>query len=134
MATFEITSPDGGKFEITAPDGASQADVLSYAQTNFSKAAPVDPYKQEAQAEYQRLQSKGVPVEPTLTRRVAHGATLGASDEILAGAQTPFEMIRRGTWDPREGYRSAKAWQDVQMDEARKNQGIPGHIAEIAGG
>jgi hypothetical protein len=100
----------------------------------FSDLIPVDEYKKEAQAEYQRLKAQGVPVEPSLSRRLAHGLTMGASDEILAAAQTPLEMIRRGTMSPAEGYRSAKAWQDVQLEEARKNQGVAGHIAEVAGG
>ena len=44
-----------------------------------------------------------------LTRRLAHGATLGADSTVLAGLETPLEMIKRGTFDPREGYNYAKA-------------------------
>lgn len=40
MATYEITSPTGETFEITAPDNASEQDVLSYAQSQFSQATP----------------------------------------------------------------------------------------------
>jgi hypothetical protein len=36
MATYEITTPSGEAFEITAPDNASEADVMSYAQQQFS--------------------------------------------------------------------------------------------------
>lgn len=36
MATYRITAPDGGEYEITAPDGATEAEVLAYAQKNFS--------------------------------------------------------------------------------------------------
>ena len=36
MATYEITAPSGEAFEITAPDNASEADVMSYAQQQFS--------------------------------------------------------------------------------------------------
>lgn len=100
----------------------------------FNEKIGLNPEKAEARKEYEDLKAKGVPVEPSLTRRVAHGLTLGASDEILAATQTPIEMIRKGTLNPAEGYRSAKAWQDVQMEEARKNQGVLGHIAEIGGG
>ena len=39
MATYEVTGPDGGTYEITAPDGASEADVMSYAQSNYQGAA-----------------------------------------------------------------------------------------------
>ncbi len=37
MPRFEITAPDGRLFEVTAPAGASQAEVLAYAQQNFSQ-------------------------------------------------------------------------------------------------
>lgn len=114
-------------FRVSAPTAADP-----WAQ--FRTQQPSDPYADEARAEYEKLKAQGVPVEPSLARRAAHGMTFGASDEILAGLQTPLEMIRRGTLNPAEGYRSAKAWQDVQIDEARKNQGIAGHIAEIGGG
>ena len=40
MAKYRITGPDGGTYEVTAPDGASEADVLAYAQQNYSKPAP----------------------------------------------------------------------------------------------
>ena len=32
---YEITAPDGRHFEITAPEGASEAEVLSYARSQF---------------------------------------------------------------------------------------------------
>src|SRR3990167_6995602 len=32
---YEITAPDGRRFEITAPEGASEAEVLSYARSQF---------------------------------------------------------------------------------------------------
>jgi len=37
MAKYQITSPSGKTYEITAPDNASQEDVLSYAQQQFSQ-------------------------------------------------------------------------------------------------
>lgn len=36
MAKYRITSPDGSVFEVTAPDTATQDEVLSYAQQQFS--------------------------------------------------------------------------------------------------
>ena len=128
MPIFEI-EVGGRKLEVDAPDMQSAVSAVGAAP-----AATPDPYKQEAQAEYQRLKSQGIPVEQGLTRRIAQGMTLGAADELLAGALTPFEMAKRGTWDPREGYKHAKAMQDVAMEDARNTQGIPGHIAEVAGG
>jgi hypothetical protein len=109
------------------------ADPWAQFRTQSAPAQP-DPYRETAQRDYDALKARGIPVEQGLTRRIAQGATLGAADEILAGALTPFEMVKRGTFDPREGYRHAKAMQDVAMEDARKTQGIPGHIAEIGGG
>jgi hypothetical protein len=68
------------------------------------------------------------------TRRLVHGATLGADTTLLAGAATPLEMIKHGTFDPREGYSYAKAREDRIMDEARKNTGMLGTAAEALGG
>lgn len=45
MATYRITAPDGGTYEVTAPDTASEAEVLSYAQRNYSSAGPSAPTK-----------------------------------------------------------------------------------------
>ena len=36
MAKYRITAPSGEKFDITAPEGASQEQVMSYAQQQFS--------------------------------------------------------------------------------------------------
>ena len=38
MATYEITSPTGETFEITAPDNATEAEVMAYAEEQFSPA------------------------------------------------------------------------------------------------
>lgn len=90
-----------------------------------------DKYTQAAIDERAAL---GNPGDAGLTRRLAHGATLGADNTILAAMQTPLEMIRQGTIDPREGYNYAKAREDLIMDEARKNTGLAGSAAEMLGG
>lgn len=41
MAKYRITSPNGETFEITAPDDATEAQVMEYAQQQFSK--PTEP-------------------------------------------------------------------------------------------
>lgn len=38
MAQYVVTSPDGQKYRITAPDNAAQADVMAYAQKQFSQS------------------------------------------------------------------------------------------------
>ncbi|PDT55763.1 hypothetical protein CO678_41995 [Bradyrhizobium diazoefficiens] len=90
-----------------------------------------DKYQQAAIDERAALDNPG---DAGLTRRLAHGATLGADNTILAAMQTPLEMIRQGTLDPREGYNYAKAREDLIMNEARKNTGIAGTAAELLGG
>ena len=40
MAVYEVTSPDGEVYEINAPDNASETEVLSYAQSQFSQQPP----------------------------------------------------------------------------------------------
>lgn len=93
-----------------------------------------DKYQQAAIDEQANLKAKGIDPGAGLTRRLAHGATLGADSTILAGLQTPLEMIKRGTFDPREGYNYAKAREDQIMGDARKNTGLLGTAAEVLGG
>lgn len=89
-----------------------------------------DKYQQAAIDERSAIK----PDDAGYSRRLVHGATLGADSTIIAGALTPFEMARRGTMDPREGYNYAKAREDLIMDEARKNTGALGTAAELVGG
>jgi len=93
-----------------------------------------DKYQQAAIDERNALQAKGVDTGAGLTRRLAQGASFNLADEILAGLSTPLEMVKRGTFSPREGYNYAKAREDLIMDDARKNTGAAGTAAEILGG
>jgi hypothetical protein len=67
-------------------------------------------------------------------RRILQGPTMGLADEVIAGFSAPFEMIKRGTFNPIRGYEFAKAQEDAAYDEARERQGILGTAAEIGGG
>lgn len=136
MPEFLFTDPDGRTHSITGPDGATpqQAFEMLQKQLGAKPAAPPDPYKEAARTELAGLREKGAPVDMGYAGRIAHGMTLGASDEIMAGLTVPFEMIKRKTWDPAEAYRHTKAREDVLLEEARARQGVPGHIAEIGGG
>lgn len=96
--------------------------------------AKEDPYKDAASKDIAELKAKGLSVDGGLSRLIAQGATFNAADEILAGLSTPIEMYRRGTWDPREAYRHAKAFEDLSLEETRKQAGLAGTAAEIAGG
>ena len=89
-----------------------------------------DKYRQAAIDERSALK----PDDAGYTRRLVHGATLGADNTLMAAAMTPLEMISRGTIDPREGYNYAKAREDLIMDESRKNTGMLGSGVEALGG
>lgn len=109
-------------------------DQLRAAPAAEAPKAEEDPYRVAARAEMDKRKAAGVPSEAGLTRQIAHGATLGAADEILAGLNTPLEMISRGTFNPVEGYRYAKAREDLTMEDARANNGLLGAAAEVMGG
>lgn len=131
MATFELTGPDGGTYHVDAPDEhAAIAAFSAFHGTKAPDAAPApDKYQQAA---IDDIAKSGET--PGFTRRLEHGATLGADSTILAGLQTPLEMIKRGTFNPAEGYNYAKAREDQLMGDARKNTGALGTAAEILGG
>ena len=40
MATYEIKSPDGQTWEVNAPDSASEAEVMAYAQSQWTPTMP----------------------------------------------------------------------------------------------
>ena len=94
------------------------------------KYDPVDKYRQAAEADLARPQ-------PWATQGYTQRAGMGIpwSDEIAAAGMTPFEMIRRGTIDPREGYAYAKAREDLSNERTRENTaGVGGVLAEVSGG
>lgn len=92
-----------------------------------------DKYQQAAVDEQAQLKTAGGDEGAGFTRRLAHGATLGADSTILAAAMTPLEMFKRGV-GPKEGYNYAKAREDQIMGDARKNTGMLGTAAEVLGG
>jgi hypothetical protein len=97
-------------------------------------AAPKpDKYQQAAIDEQSDLKAKGIDAGAGFTRRLTHGATLGADNTILAALQTPLEMFKRGI-GPKEGYNYAKAREDQIMGDSRKNTGMLGTATEILGG
>lgn len=92
MATFEITSPDGGVYEITAPEGASEQDILAYAQSQFSQPG----------------QRAGVPQFSAPESALAGGAqgySMGFGDEAL-GALSAAGAYGIGKGMEAMGYRS----------------------------
>lgn len=96
-------------------------------------AAAPDPYRQAAIEERDRLKAAGGDTGAGLTRRLVQGASFGFGDELMALATTPLEMIRHGV-GPGEGYDYAKARENLILEDARKDTGIAGTVAEAAGG
>ena len=142
MPTFEIAGPDG-TYHLNAPDEQAAVAAWQAFQNRNSKTpdampapatAPPDKYQQAAIDEQAALNAKGIDEGAGFTRRLAHGATLGADSTILAGLETPLEMMRHGTFSPSEGYDYAKAREDQIMGDARKNTGALGTAAEMLGG
>jgi hypothetical protein len=144
MSTFDFTSPDGKRYSVQGPEGATPEQAFQILQSQIGgktpDAMPAPAPATPAPDKYQQAAIDEARANPMvdagagLTRRLLHGATLGADNTILAAADTPFEMYRQGTWNPMEGYNYGKAREDRITDEARKNTGVLGDVAEMAGG
>ena len=102
MPRFEITAPDGRLFEVTAPEGASQAEVLAYAQQNFSQP-PQSSVGQKALGVGEAALSAGTGVISQLLGNVA-----GVGKEVLTGdfgkgtAEKTAQQVQQAlTYQPR---------------------------------
>lgn len=93
-----------------------------------------DPYRDAALAERDALRAQGIDTSAGFTRRLAQGASFGLADEAVAGMMTPLEMIRRGTINPLEAFKYAKARENLILEDARERTGLPGAAAEVLGG
>jgi hypothetical protein len=131
--TITVHGPSG--ITIDFPDGTDHATINGVmSQAVGQKAAPPqDQYQQAASQEQADMQAKGIDTGAGFTRRLAHGATLGADSTILAGLQAPLEAIKRGV-PLSEGYNYAKAREDQIMNQSRENTGALGTAAEVLGG
>lgn len=132
----DVAALERALINADAAGDTAAAQVLASEITRVRASSSPKPnqYQQAAIDERDQLQSQGIDTGAGYTRRLAHGATFGADNTLLAAAQTPLEMIKRGTFDPREGYNFAKAREDLIMDDARKNTGALGTALEIGGG
>jgi len=131
--TIKVTGPGG--VTVDFPDGTDAATINRVMSENFSPekapaAPPPDKYQRAAIEERAALN----PGDAGFTRRLVHGATLGADNAIMAAAMTPLEMIRHRTLSPAEGYNYAKAREDLILDKARDETGILGTATEALAG
>lgn len=128
---------DGKRFVIEAEDEAQAlAYVMSQGASRVDEAQP-DRYRQAAQADIDRTRELGLSSDGRMTdyaRLGVQGAAAGFGDEFMAALGTPVQMVRRGTFNPAEGYRYAKAREDLALEQARERRGALGTAAEIAGG
>ena len=108
MGSFQVTSPDGKEFIIEAPEGATEAEVMAYAQEQFSAESPL-PEPQVTQPEVStepqyssdpeleaKLQTRKQEVEAS--RRAAEAGEIGQIQkevQILGkgGAGAVFDYI-----------------------------------------
>lgn len=134
MGTFTIDAPDGRSYTIEGDNAAGALSALKQHLGQDAGAPAPDKYQQAAASDIAAVKASGGDEGAGLTRRLAHGATLGADSAVLAALQTPLEMIRRRTFSPAEGYDYAKAREDQIMGDARANTGLAGSAAEMLGG
>ena len=116
-----------------AAGDANAARILAAEIVRLRGEAAPDQYQQAAIDEQADLKAKGIDAGAGLTRRLVHGATLGADSTLMAAALSPVEAIKRGV-SLGEGYNYAKAREDQIMGDARANTGWLGTGAELLGG
>jgi hypothetical protein len=95
-----------------------------------------DKYQEAAIADRARLAAAGYKFGGEgYSGRIAQGAGLGWTDEIMAGLGTIPQMIRQKTLSVPEAYRYSKAEQDLIQQNINKNtEGPLGTALEIGGG
>ena len=126
---------DDADAQLAAQRAAQQGTASVPPGTLFADpVAPpqLDKYQQAAVDEYDRnpaIQARTKGIEGYSARI---GMGIPWSDEIMAGLNTPFEMVRQGTFDPREGYSYAKARENLINDKTRENT-PGGFVPEILG-
>lgn len=123
---------DDGFLKMSPEDQNATVDEIA-ASFKSSSAPKPDKYQQAAIDEQVQLKAAGGDEGAGFTRRLAHGATLGADSTILAALTTPLEMAKRGV-GPSEAYNYAKAREDQIMGDARQNTGALGTATEVLGG
>lgn len=99
------------------------------------RASPDDKYKAAAIADRDRMTAAGFTPAASYSERMAMGAGMGWTDDVLAGFGTIPQMIRRRTLDMPEAYRYSRAEQDLNQQATRENtKGFFGTAAELTGG
>lgn len=130
MPTFTIAAPDGKSYTI---EGENAQGALAALQSHLGVDSKPPPDKYQQAAIDEAGSNPAIGDQAGFTRRLTHGATFGADSTVLAGALAPIEAIKRGV-GLGEGYNYAKAREDLVMNKARENTGLPGTAVEALGG
>ena len=80
------------------------------------------------------IDMKGRPDRWSAANEATAGATFGMSIPIVAAATTPFEMIRQGTLNPIDAYKSARDQMDADRAAYGKENPATGVLSNLAGG
>lgn len=132
---ISVTAPNGDTVDFpTGTDANTIGQVMAKHWQDALNATPkLDKYQQAAAQDI--AATSDLPrAAPGYASQFIHGATLGADTALMAAAETPLEMIKRGTTSPVEGYNYAKAREDASLDQARQDNGLLGTGMEMAGG
>jgi hypothetical protein len=119
-----------------APWESFPKSVAPYQAIPGVTPAPPDKYRQAAIEDRQRFIDAGAEnvLPEGYTARLGKGVGLNWTDELMAGALSPIEAIKRGVSIP-EAYRYTKAAQDLSAEKAAENTAGPlGAGAEVLGG
>lgn len=119
-----------------APWESFPKSVAAYQAIPGVTPAPPDKYRQAAIEDRQRFINAGAEnvLPEGYTARLGKGVGLNWTDELMAGALSPIEAIKRGVSIP-EAYRYTKAAQDLSAEKAAENTAGPlGMGAEVLGG
>lgn len=134
MGTFSITDPAGGTYSIDAPDGNAAMQAFQQMRGGQSAAPPLDKYQQEAQQLVS--QQKGGALDPSYgpVSSFFNGMMLGGMPTVMAGLETPYEMVAHRTWNPAEGYNYAKAYENAALQAGSEQHPYLNPAANLAGG
>lgn len=140
--TITVSLPNGSTAQF--PDGTTPETIEKALRSIGGPQAPAaapaqapkqdDPITAQVRSEIERDKKLGLPARAGLTRQFAQGMTFNAADEILAGLSTPLEMISRKTLNPIEAFKYAKARENLELEEGRKENGALGTGMEVLGG
>ena len=78
---IEVELPDGRIVEIDTNDPKVASTAAQRFILSPKAQAPSDPIKDRAKKEYDEAKAKGIPVEPSATRRLLQGATFNFADD-----------------------------------------------------